>query len=76
MSSSPAGAEPPLPWLFFLVAIVAAIAVGALLGYLGLTGHLGAGIPGSKAPAGGLTYIPLALATWNRKRRTGGGRVE
>lgn len=44
----------PLPWLFFLVAITAAVAVGALIAYLGVTGHLGAGIPGSSSPKGGL----------------------
>jgi hypothetical protein len=57
---SPADASPePLPWLFFIVAISAAVAVGAILGYLGLTGHLGAGIPGSKSPGGGLTSLPF-----------------
>lgn len=60
---------PPLPWLFFLVAIAAAVAVGATIAYLGLTGHLGAGIPGSKAPAGGLTLLPSLGTFWVGTRR-------
>ncbi|MGA7861912.1 MAG: hypothetical protein WCB19_08670, partial [Thermoplasmata archaeon] len=52
-------APPPLPWLFFAVAIVAAVAVAALIAYLGLTGHLGAGIPGSKSPGGGTIFFPF-----------------
>lgn len=51
--------SPPLPWLFFLVAIVAAVAVGALIAYLGVTGHLGAGIPGSSSPKGGGLLAPF-----------------
>jgi hypothetical protein len=59
----------PLPWLFFLVAIVVAVAVGAAIGYLGLTGHLGAGIPGSKPPSSGLAIVPglsvaVGAAAW------------
>jgi hypothetical protein len=59
MASAAEAAPQPLPWLFFIAAILAAIAIGAILGYLGLTGHLGAGIPGSKPPGGGVTSIPF-----------------
>lgn len=45
---------PPVPWLFFLVAIAVAVFVGGMIAYLGVTGHLGAGIPGSKSPSGGI----------------------
>ncbi|MCI4353148.1 MAG: hypothetical protein L3K14_07165 [Thermoplasmata archaeon] len=64
MTGSPMGPPahsepPPLPWLFFLVAIITAVAVGALIAYLGVTGHLGAGIPGSSPPKGGLLFSPI-----------------
>ncbi|MGC2289693.1 MAG: hypothetical protein WA688_07555 [Thermoplasmata archaeon] len=59
MGAPPDAAPPPLPWLFFIVAIVGAVAVGAVLGYLGLTGHLGGGIPGSKSPSGGINSLPI-----------------
>jgi hypothetical protein len=71
MSAPGATAEAPLPWLFFLVAIVIAVAVGILIAYLGLTGHLGAGIPGSKSPSGGAVFTPLlggAISIHNRIR--------
>lgn len=59
MGTSAPREPPPLPWLFFIVAIVAAVAVGALIAYLGVTGHLGAGIPGSSSPKGGILFAPL-----------------
>lgn len=49
---------PPLPWLFFIVAIVAAAATGAAIVYLGMTGHLGGGIPGSRSSGSGLLTFP------------------
>jgi len=65
-------APQPLPWLFFIVAIVAAVLIGSVIAYLGLTGHLGAVIPGAKAPSGGITVLPilgLALTASARARR-------
>ncbi|MFZ0830466.1 MAG: hypothetical protein WCB18_08165 [Thermoplasmata archaeon] len=59
MVASPEPSPPPLPWLFFIVAIVAAVVVGVIIAYLGLTGHLGAGIPGSKSPGGGIVFAPI-----------------
>jgi phosphotransferase system glucose/maltose/N-acetylglucosamine-specific IIC component len=59
MAGTSEPAPPPLPWLFFVVAIVMAIAAGAILAYLGLTGHLGGGIPGSSSPGNGLGSLPV-----------------
>lgn len=69
MAAAPAPASPPLPWLFFLVTIVVAAGVGIIIAYLGLTGHLGAGIPGSRSPDGGLTIAPLVglVARWRNR---------
>jgi hypothetical protein len=64
MAASPDAAAPRLPWLFFIVAIIVAVAIGAVIAYLGLTGHIGAGIPGSKGPSGGAAFAPiLGIAT-------------
>jgi hypothetical protein len=65
MATSPGPAPPAVPWNFVIVTIVVAVAVAAVLAYLGLTGHLGAGIPGAKSPGGGITVVPfvgLAIA--------------
>ncbi len=65
-------APPPLPWLFFIVAILAAVVIGSVIAYLGLPGHLGAGIPGANAPGGGISVLPvlgLALAASASARR-------
>ncbi len=72
MAASPEPASPPLPWLFFLVTIVVAAVVGIIIAYLGLTGHLGAGIPGSKSPDGGLVALPILgwVARWRTPGRT------
>jgi len=59
MGAPAEAAPPPLPWLFFAIAIAVAVAVAALIAYLGVTGHLGAGIPGSKSPTGGMIFLPL-----------------
>lgn len=59
MSAPPGAPPPPLPWRFFIVAIVVAIAVSAIIAYLGLTGHIGAGVTGEKSPGGGLVFLPL-----------------
>lgn len=74
MADPPDSSAPPLPWLFFIVAIIVAVAVGTIIAYLGVTGHLGAGVPGSKGPAGGLTFIPLlglisGASGWVMRRR-------
>jgi hypothetical protein len=59
MGSAPVDPVRPAPWLFFLVTIIVAIAVAAILAYLGLTGHLGSGIVGEKSPGSGITTLPL-----------------
>jgi hypothetical protein len=59
MGATPAPPAPPLPWRFFLVAISVAIAISAIIAYLGLTGHLGAGITGEKSPGGGIVFLPM-----------------
>jgi hypothetical protein len=59
MGAPPVEAAPPLPWRFFIVAIVVAIAVSAAIAYLGLAGYLGAGITGERSPSGGLVFLPL-----------------
>ncbi len=59
MGAPPAAPAPPLPWRFFIVAIVVAIAVAAIIAYLGLTGHIGAGVTGEKPPSGGIVFLPL-----------------
>jgi hypothetical protein len=43
MSAPPA--ETPVPFSFLAAIFAAAIVVGAAIAYLGITGHLGAGIP-------------------------------
>lgn len=69
MGVAPAAPTPPLPWRFFIVAIVVAIAVSALIAYLGLTGHIGAGITGEKPPGGGAVFLPfLGLSVVLRTR--------
>jgi hypothetical protein len=59
MATSPGAASPPVPWTFVVVTIAVAVAVAAVLAYLGLTGHLGTGIPGEKSPSGGVTLVPF-----------------
>lgn len=63
-------ATPPVPWLFFLIAILVAVAVGAIIAYLGLTGRIGAGIPGSRSPSGGLVFALLGAFGELRSRRS------
>ncbi len=41
---------PPMPWRFLILVFVVAIAVSVAVGYLGATGHLGWGIPGTTPP--------------------------
>jgi hypothetical protein len=59
MATPHGAASPPVPWTFVVVTIVVAVAVAAVLAYLGLTGHLGTGIPGEKSPSGGITFVPF-----------------
>lgn len=59
MGSPSVPAPQPLPWLFFIVAIAVAVVVAAFIAYLGVTGHLGAGVTGSKSPGSGITSWPL-----------------
>ena len=72
MSASPASPAPPLPWRFFFVAIAVAIAVGAIIIYLGLTGHIGAGVTGEKSPGGGLVSLPFVAVSLLGMVRTRG----
>jgi len=72
--ATPAEPAPPLPWVFFIVAIVAAVVVGFIIAYLGLTGHLGAGVPGSKSPGGGIIAVPIlglvsGASSWVARRK-------
>ena len=60
MTSEFSGA-PPRPWAFLVVVIVVAIAVSALIGYLGVTGQIGAGIPGTHPGGHSLTTLPRLL---------------
>jgi hypothetical protein len=66
MSGSSDPGPAPLPWLFIVLAIVVAIAVSAVVAYLGITGHLGGGIPGSNSPGNGLRSLPAALLISDR----------
>jgi len=59
MGTPPPATPPPLPWLFFLVAIVMAVGIAAAIAYLGVTGHLGAVIPGTGPSGGGIVLPPL-----------------
>ena len=45
-----AAAPPPLPWRFLILVFVVAVVISATIGYLGVTGHLGWGIPGTSSP--------------------------
>jgi hypothetical protein len=72
MSAASDSPPPPLPWRFFIVAIVVAIAVSAIIAYLGLTGHIGAGVTGEKSPGGGLVFLPLVAVPLLAKVRTKG----
>lgn len=74
MGTPPEAPSPALPWLFFIVTIILSAAVGVVIAYLGLTGHLGAGIPGSKSPAGGLTFAPILGLALAVSTRIAGGR--
>lgn len=62
-----AASEPPSPpvRLFIIVVVIAAV-VSITIGYLGITGRLGGGIPGEKPPAssggGQLRLGPIAPA--------------
>jgi hypothetical protein len=59
MATLPGTASPSVPWTFVVVTIVVAVAVAAVIAYLGLTGHIGAGIAGQKSPGGGVTLVPF-----------------
>jgi hypothetical protein len=70
MSAAPISPRPPLPWRFFIVAIGVAIAVAAIIAYLGLTGHIGAGVTGEKSPGGGLVFLPFVAVPLLARVRT------
>ena len=56
-------APPDRPWGFLIVVVVVAIAVSVVVGYLGITGQLGWGIPGTHSPSQSLAPLwPLLAA--------------
>jgi hypothetical protein len=59
MGTPPTAPPEPQPWLFFIILIIAAIAISSVIAYLGLTGQIGAGIAGSKSPSGVIAFAPL-----------------
>ena len=42
--------SPARPWTFLIVVIVVAVVVSVVIGYLGVTGMIGAGIAGTHHP--------------------------
>jgi hypothetical protein len=57
METSP---PPKRPWAFLIAVIVASVVISAIVMYLGITGAIGGGIPGTQPPHHSL--IPV-LAT-------------
>ncbi len=57
---SPANPTPKPPWKFLLVALIIAVAIGATIGWLGITGRIGAGITGEQGPSH--SALPQSLA--------------
>jgi hypothetical protein len=73
MVAPTAPVAPPVPWLFFLMVIAIAIAISVAIGYLGITGAIGAGIPGSRGPSGMLFAGPFGSAVSPAARIPGWG---
>lgn len=53
---------PPRPWKFLIVVVVVAVLVSVVVGYLGITGQLGWGIPGTQGPSHSLSHLRTLLA--------------
>lgn len=54
--------EPRRPWGFLIALILLAVVVSAVVGYLGIAGLIGGGIPGTDPPAHGIATLGSALS--------------